>query len=63
MPPLYEYECPCGIVTEKLEKMSTEKIVCQCGKIARRRVSSGSFHLKGSGFYENDYKRRNQAHD
>jgi len=57
--PLYEFECPsCRTVTESLQKMETETISCQCGSIASRKLSKGSFILKGSGWYQTDFKKK-----
>ena len=54
---IYEYKCDqCGVVTEMLfRQVEDGTCKCQnCGCIANRMVSTGSFVLKGAGFYCND---------
>ncbi len=57
--PIYEYECKdCGYVFERLIlhlKNSTHRRCPNCGQLAKRIMSAGSFILKGAGFYKNDY--------
>jgi putative FmdB family regulatory protein len=58
--PIYEYRCEsCGAEVEKLQKISDPplKDCPSCGKAAlAKRVSATSFRLKGSGWYETDFK-------
>lgn len=58
--PIYEYRCAsCGAELEKLQKISDPPLVeCpECGKDALvKLVSASSFRLKGSGWYETDFK-------
>ena len=59
--PTYEYVCgACGHAFEKFQSMSSEPIkTCPaCGADqAQRQISGGAgFILKGSGFYETDYR-------
>jgi len=58
--PIYEYECSsCQHRLEKIQKMSDSKLVdCpECGKPdLRKLVSAAAFRLKGSGWYETDFK-------
>jgi putative FmdB family regulatory protein len=58
--PIYEYECEeCGHRMEKIRKFSDEplKICPNCDKPALRKlVSAAAFRLKGSGWYETDFK-------
>ncbi len=58
--PIYEYCCEaCGERTEKLQKISEAPLrECPvCGKPALKRlVSAAGFRLKGSGWYETDFK-------
>ncbi len=58
--PFYEYECPaCKFYTEVLQKISDKplKKCPSCGKSGfRRLVSAPVFRLKGSGWYETDFK-------
>ena len=58
--PIYEYECTsCQHRLEKIQKLSDSKLVdCpECGKPdLRKLVSAAAFRLKGSGWYETDFK-------
>jgi putative FmdB family regulatory protein len=58
--PFYEYECPaCKFYTEVLQKLSDKplKKCPSCGKAGfKRLVSAPVFRLKGSGWYETDFK-------
>jgi putative FmdB family regulatory protein len=62
--PIYEYRCAaCGHDTEALQKMSDAPLrKCpECGKSQLRRlVSAPQFRLKGSGWYETDFKDKNE---
>ena len=68
--PIYEYRCAsCGAELEKLQKISDPPLrECpECGKDALvKLVSASSFRLKGSGWYETDFKtgkKKNGAGD
>jgi putative FmdB family regulatory protein len=58
--PIYEYRCAaCGHHLEALQKMTEAPLrKCpDCGKSQLRRlVSAPQFRLKGSGWYETDFK-------
>lgn len=58
--PIYEYRCEsCGAEMEKIQKFSDPVLtVCpQCEKETLvKLVSAGGFRLKGSGWYETDFK-------
>lgn len=58
--PFYEYECrQCGAQTEVMQKISDRplKKCPECGKNALvRLISAPVFRLKGSGWYETDFK-------
>lgn len=58
--PLYEYQCShCGKSCEALQKVSEPPLVAcpHCGKeTLHRQVSAPRFQLKGSGWYETDFK-------
>lgn len=58
--PFYEYECPsCRRVAEVMQKISDAPLrKCpSCGKSGLKRlVSAPVFRLKGSGWYETDFK-------
>ncbi len=66
--PIYEYLCSeCRHVLDALQKHADDPLVyCpECGAPAlKRQLSAPSFRLKGSGWYETDFKgdkRRNLA--
>ena len=58
--PIYEYACVlCDHHLETLQKMSEDPLVfCpECGEESlRKMVSAAAFVLKGSGWYETDFK-------
>jgi putative FmdB family regulatory protein len=58
--PFYEYSCgSCGHELEALQRLSAEPLVdCPaCGTAAlRKKVSAAAFRLKGTGWYETDFK-------
>jgi putative FmdB family regulatory protein len=58
--PFYEYECPhCGYHDEVLQKIADPplKKCPTCGKKGLRKLMSAPvFRLKGSGWYETDFK-------
>jgi putative FmdB family regulatory protein len=58
--PFYEYECPaCRYYLEVLQKISDQPLrKCpSCGKSGFKRLMSAPvFRLKGSGWYETDFK-------
>ena len=62
--PIYEYQCQsCEHELEKLQKMSEEMLVdCpECEQPALKRlISAAAFRLKGSGWYETDFKEDNK---
>ncbi len=68
--PIYEYQChACGERLEKLQKISDPVLVdcpaCQRPTL-RKMVTAAGFRLKGSGWYETDFKtdgKRNLAGD
>jgi putative FmdB family regulatory protein len=63
--PIYEYRCAsCGHHLEALQKMSEAPLrKCpECGKSQLKRlVSAPQFRLKGSGWYETDFKDKNET--
>lgn len=63
--PIYEYRCgACGHHLEALQKMSEGPLrKCpDCGKSQLRRlVSAPQFRLKGEGWYETDFKNKNET--
>ena len=62
--PIYEYRCEsCEHKMEKLQRMSDGDLVdCpECEKPALKRlISAAAFRLKGSGWYETDFKKDNK---
>ena len=67
--PFYEYRCEaCGYELEALQKVSDAPLSdCPaCGKPALKKlISAAGFRLKGSGWYETDFKRagKKNLHD
>jgi putative FmdB family regulatory protein len=63
--PIYEYRCSaCGHHLEALQKMSESPLrKCpECGKSQLKRlVSASQFRLKGSGWYETDFKNKGET--
>jgi putative FmdB family regulatory protein len=63
--PIYEYRCSaCGHHLEALQKMSESPLrKCpECGKSQLKRlVSASRFRLKGSGWYETDFKNNGET--
>ncbi|MCB1876324.1 MAG: zinc ribbon domain-containing protein [Chromatiales bacterium] len=59
--PIYEYECDsCGHRLEAIQKMSDEPLTeCpECKQTSLRKlISAAGFRLKGSGWYETDFKK------
>ncbi len=58
--PIYEYRCDaCGHKLEALQKISDAPLIdcpeCSAADL-RRLISKPSFRLKGSGWYETDFK-------
>jgi len=58
--PIYEYRCDaCGHELEALQKMSDEPLrecpACQKAEL-QKLISAAGFRLKGSGWYETDFK-------
>ncbi len=62
--PIYEYQCQaCQNQIEALQKISdTPLLDCpQCGEASlKKKVSAAAFRLKGSGWYETDFKTGNK---
>lgn len=59
--PIYEYQCQdCGHEMEKLQRMSDAPLrdCPSCEKPALKKlISAAAFRLKGSGWYETDFKK------
>ncbi|MGI9265591.1 MAG: FmdB family zinc ribbon protein [Gammaproteobacteria bacterium] len=62
--PIYEYECQsCKHVLDALQKMSDEPLrhCPSCGEPELKKLlSAPRFRLKGSGWYETDFKDKNR---
>ncbi len=60
--PIYEYQCEaCGHQLEALQKMSAAPLLrCPiCDKDSLKKlISAAAFKLKGSGWYETDFKNK-----
>lgn len=65
--PIYEYACSsCGHEDDLIQKASERpKRKCpECGRMTfKRKISTPSFHLKGTGWYETDFKNKNAANN
>jgi putative FmdB family regulatory protein len=65
--PIYEYHClECGHASDVLQKVSDPQLVdCPaCGKAEyRKKISAPGFQLKGTGWYETDFKNKSSADD
>jgi putative FmdB family regulatory protein len=56
--PIYEYQCSkCSEVTERLQGINDPPLrKCpSCGARVQKKMSSGAFVLKGTGWYATDY--------
>jgi len=62
--PIYEYKCTeCDHELEKLQKLSDDPLVdCpECGNPGlKKMISATGFRLKGTGWYETDFKSGNK---
>jgi putative FmdB family regulatory protein len=65
--PIYEYQCEhCNHTLEAIQKMSEGplKECPQCQKESLKKlVSAAGFRLKGTGWYETDFKNKKSATD
>ena len=63
--PIYEYQCSnCHHTFDLIQKMSDEpvKLCPECSKdTAVRLVSAAGFQLKGTGWYETDFKTKTKS--
>ena len=66
--PIYEYRCDgCGHEMELIQKMSDDPLkdcpACQSSEL-KKMISASGFRLKGSGWYETDFKnKKNKNND
>jgi putative FmdB family regulatory protein len=62
--PIYEYRCSsCGFVLELIQKIgeAAPENCPECqNQSLKKQVSAASFRLKGSGWYETDFKTGNK---
>ena len=60
--PIYEYRCEeCGHELETIQKISEDPLVTcpACNSDAlKKKVSAAGFRLKGTGWYETDFKNK-----
>ena len=65
--PIYEYKCDeCGSIFENFQKITDKDLdICQsCKKSGiKKLISSSGFRLKGSGWYETDFKGKKVKED
>jgi len=67
--PIYEYRCEeCGHELEAIQKMADAPLVdCPACKTPhlKKMISASAFRLKGSGWYETDFKKgeKKNLHD
>lgn len=63
--PIYEYQCrACAHELEALQKMSDDALLhCpECnGETLKKKISAAAFQLKGTGWYETDFKNSGAA--
>ena len=63
--PIYEYGCTsCGYEFELLQSIKDSRLtVCPaCNQVTlQKKISAAAFHLKGTGWYETDFKNRSDA--
>lgn len=65
--PIYEYACnACGHELELLQGFREEPITtcpaCHLDEL-KRKISAAAFHLKGTGWYETDFKNKDKDQD
>ena len=61
--PIYEYQClECNHKFEVKQSMNDEPVSsCEkCGKQVRKIYNAAGIIFKGSGFYVNDYRKKNE---
>jgi len=61
--PIYEFQCEkCGFKIEEITSQPDISKTClQCGGRANRVFASANFHFKGSGFFDTDYKNKEEG--
>ena len=65
--PIYPYLCnDCGHEFDRLQKISDDplKVCPECGaESLRKKLTAASFQLKGTGWYETDFKDKDKKGD
>jgi putative FmdB family regulatory protein len=65
--PIYPYICQsCDYEFDRLQKLSEDplKVCPECGaESLRKKLTSAAFHLKGTGWYETDFKNKHKKDD
>ena len=65
--PIYPYLCnDCGHEFDRLQKMSDDplKVCPECGaESLRKKLTAAAFQLKGTGWYETDFKNKGKKGD
>jgi putative FmdB family regulatory protein len=65
--PIYEYKCDeCDLIFENFQKITDkDPDICQSCKKGgvKKLISSSGFRLKGSGWYETDFKGKKVKED
>ena len=65
--PIYAYKCQdCGHQLEKLQRIGEPSLTdCpQCGQSQlRKQITAAAFKLKGTGWYETDFKNKQSDND
>lgn len=60
--PIYPYICEsCSYEFDRLQKISEDplKVCPECGaESLRKKLTAAAFHLKGTGWYETDFKEK-----
>lgn len=64
--PIYEYSCAaCNLKFEKIQKISESATAicpnCNNAEQVKKLISATNFRLKGSGWYETDFKSPNEV--
>lgn len=66
--PIFDYKCDtCDAVFEVIQRVSEEPLEkrfgCKDDCKLRKLLSAGSFRLKGTGWYETDFKGKGKSKD
>ncbi len=64
--PIYEYRCKqCNRIIEVLQKINSKPLTkcLECGGEVEKIISVSSFQFKGNGWYDTDYKKKQDRHE